>query len=409
MVRMVAHVCASCDKESLNAKRCSGCHKIWYCSTRCQTSHWRDHVFDCKVGQPVSTVYYLSRAVRDRLIPLHAQTRLDYGFEKTHRYLGGAAQHMLLNVYGGLFCCGLTEKELRTWQKGGRLLESIRKAYEEYPPDMRGNMYFWLLEHQYLLDGTPLDEEDTAKKNRERAVVLWRDGWIAMGGSANDPIEEIESKIRALPEERRRCCWFYSLTRAVMHPSMLEVGWKDFGFVSSTQGTGEAGVLCRQYGELFERCTFEEFCAAYETSSIPDLLDRYGVEIASARFRDVMAESPRRFKSVWHLKHYIDHLITLEPDEELPKLIPPVKYDYGYVNCKAPAERKLLDDMYTRLFAKRDMDPLALYQACIKGKLLEFVKGFMKLAPNIAKYARLLENPYPLPSGEGLTRTYSRI
>ena len=402
---MVVHLCASCDEESPDAKRCSGCHKAWYCSTQCQTSHWRFHIFDCKVGQPISTVYHLSRAIYGDVIPVDAQTRIDYGFDKAEKAVGGNAQNMLCGLYRGLFIYHeITEKEIRRWQQEGRLVEGIKTAFEALPPNNRGGYYPWFLEHQYLLDGSPLDEDDVARKTEERASTMLREGWVATGGSPNDTRQQIEAKLAALPEERRACHHFYAMIFSHSHPSPSLKAWLQFGFVAA-DSTGQEISFGQKYAELLQLCTFEEFCAAYETSSIPALFDRYGVHLwDSARFRDVMAGTPRVNKSVWNLKQYIDELVALQPGEDLPPLIPSVICDYGYMNCKTPAERKLLDDMYMQLFQKRGMDPVTLHEACIKGRLVEFTKGFVKLAPSTAKYTRLLKNPYPLgPEADNIT------
>ena len=104
-----------------------------------------------------------------------------------------------------------------------------------------------------------------------------------------------------------------------------------------------------------------------------------------------MSGSPRMFKSVWNLKQYVDQLVALPTDAvESPPLVPSVTRDYGYDRCRSPAERKLLNDLHKQLFAKRDMDPLALHEACIADRLLNFAKCFVKLGSRSAtvKYAR---------------------
>ncbi len=68
------------------------------------------------------------------------------------------------------------------------------------------------------------------------------------------------------------------------------------------------------------------------------------------------------------------------------------------MNCKNPEEVKLLDKLYAQLLREkaRDVNPLELHAACLKGELLEFAKRFVTLAPWTAKYTRLLKNAYPL-------------
>ncbi|TBU58668.1 hypothetical protein BD310DRAFT_948575 [Dichomitus squalens] len=181
---------------------------------------------------------------------------------------------------------------------------------------------------------------------------------------------------------------------------MLCDGW--FGFVAAMD-PGEEMQYARKYKELIELCTFNEFSAAYETSSIPALFDRYEVDTSvvhfamnhSPLFLDVMFGSPRSYKSVWVLKQYIDQLICAEPDDVLEP-VPSAAVDYGFFKCRNALDRKLLDDLYRRLFSERDADPLALHEACLKGQLLEYAQGSVKLAPYLTRYKRLLGNQYPL-------------
>lgn len=404
--RMVEHLCASCEEPSPAEKRCAGCRKVWYCSKRCQTQHWRFHIFDCKAGQPISTVYHLSRAVWGDVVPVDAQTRIDYGFDKADNMIGGDAQSRLLGLYQGLFYSGAKEKEVRVWQREGRLIEGIKATFEAIPPANRGGYYPWFLQHQYILDPTPLAKEEAMENSTNRARTMLKDGWIAAGGSPNDSYEQIRAKLSAMPEERQACHQFFAMAHSHAHPSPDLGSWLTFGFVASSSLEEEVHIA-QQYMTLLNRCTFEEFCVAYETSAIPALFDRYGLSLGAApHFRDVMSGSPHMSKSVWNLKQYIDQLVPLPPNaDELPPLIPSVRCDYGYMNCRSPAERKLLDDMYMQLFTKPGMDPLALHDACIQGKLLDFVKSHMKLGGKSAKakYMRLLKNPYPLPDVEGLS------
>ncbi len=106
------------------------------------------------------------------------------------------------------------------------------------------------------------------------------------------------------------------------------------------------------------------------------------------------------------MKKYVDQLASSQADKP-PAPAPSVVCDYGFANCKDASEWKLLDDLYKQLFALYGMDPLALHEACIKGKLLKFAKKHVKLPRRTAKYTRLLKNPCPFPhmDGGGLRRS----
>ena len=39
--------CSSCQKSGIKLSACSKCHAVRYCSTACQTAHWRAHKPAC--------------------------------------------------------------------------------------------------------------------------------------------------------------------------------------------------------------------------------------------------------------------------------------------------------------------------------------------------------------------------
>lgn len=407
-----ARHCASgdCEEPDSDMKRCARCKQVWYCSTRCQESHWPFHIFDCKAGQPISTVYHLARAMYDDVIPVDKQTRIDYGFDKAESLMDGSSDIMLCGLYQGLLKLDVPLKELRKWQREGTLVEGIKGAFETLPPSCRGGYYPWFLQHQHVLDGRPVDEAAAIAAKAKAIEVrdsMLRAAWRAAGGYPVDASpHDILARLDTFSKERRDCFLFYSLILERTQPHPSQTLWLSFGFVVS-RDSGDEMACTRKYHELIGRCTFEEFCEAYNSSAICALFDRHGVSVtpdgpfwgsAIARhFHDVMSQSPRGRKSVWSLKQYVDRLISSSPEDE-PTPTPAVVFDYGFRNCKNASERKLLNDLYKQLFQKRGMDPLELHDACVQGGLLEFAKKFVKITTSIgAKYARLLKNSYPLP------------
>ncbi|EJF62170.1 hypothetical protein DICSQDRAFT_161066 [Dichomitus squalens LYAD-421 SS1] len=381
-----------------------GCRNIWYCSADCQRRHWRFHIFDCKREKPIDTAYHLARACYADLEPIDAQTRIDYGFDKASRILGPHAETMICGLWIGVFVVhNVDAKEVCKWRKEGRLVEGIKETYERNSEGWtQGAYYPWFLQHQWLLDGTPVDEMRAHQYGLDAADKMLCDGWVYAGGSSNDTAEDIRRTLATLPRDRAECHRLYALLISGAHPNPSISMWLSFGFVSAMD-PGEEMQYARKYKELIELCTFNEFSAAYETSSIPALFDRYEVDTSvvhfpmnhSPLFLDVMSGSPRSYKSVWVLKQYIDQLICAEPDDVLEP-VPSAAVDYGFVKCRNALDRKLLDDLYRRLFSERDADPLALHEACLKGQLLEYAQGSVKLAPYLTRYKRLLGNQYPL-------------
>ena len=400
---MVEQTCTFCGEQSPDAKRCAGCKKVWYCSTRCQKDHWTWHIFDCKTTQPISSVHYLVRAIYEDVVPVDAQARIDYGFDKAERMIGGDAGNKLVGLYTGLIkYFGITAKELRQWQREGRLIERIKATYEKQPPGCRGGYYPWFLQHQYILDGKPPDEAIAAKNTESKFEQMTRAAWVYSGGSPSSPTLEIKLAYAQMSPVQRECFEFCSLPLTDTRPNPFMPSWLSFGFVVASC-MGEEIALGRAYTDLIRKCTFSEVCSAYESCSIPALFERYNAGFGNwRRFCDVMAGPRGSHKSVWDLKLYVDQLASSRP-EERPKPARSVARDYGYGNCKSGSERELLDGLYRQLFDEaRGVDPLALHEACIKGALLDFVKAHVKLAPWTAKYRRLLKNAHPLPELSGL-------
>ncbi|KAI0355493.1 hypothetical protein OH77DRAFT_1424995 [Trametes cingulata] len=400
--------CDGCREESSSLKCCSACKKVWYCSKECQTRSWRRHIFECNRKGPIGTAYYLSRACHDDLIPVHAQTRKEYGFDKAVRLLGDGAQSKVLGLWVGVFIYReVSEKEVQRWQAEGKLVEGVKATFERESPYTKGAYYAWFLKHQYILDDSPVDEEleSAVAESSVRDAVLR--AWAFTGGSPGDSYDAIEAAFQALPEHKRACHWFYRMSLMGGLPSPQVDPWVSFGFVSAKTQYEELQIG-RMYRALIRRCTFDEFCAAYETSTLPKLGEDHGLlKDDSSReslgssltfFRDVMSESPRRYKSVWYLKQYIDILQCTDAAErpELPHKA--VNVDYGFFNCKKPWERPLLEELYTKYFTHSDADPLELHKACVAGELAEYLARFVKLSPRTQTYKRLLQNPYPVPA-----------
>ncbi|KAJ2973210.1 hypothetical protein NUW54_g12106 [Trametes sanguinea] len=388
-------------------KRCSGCRKTWYCRQACQKEHWIFHIFDCKLGQPISTVYHLARACRRNLIPVDSQTRKDYGFDKAGQAFGGKGESNLLGVYIGLFIyLDIPPQEVRKWRDEGRLIAGIKEVFEEIPPHARGGYYPWLMQNQFILDDSfTLDPKQVEDRARQTAVSNFLAAWARIGGIPKDATyDQIVHETNRWPTHKRSCWHLYTMFAGRCRPSPNLDAWRKFGFVSA-RFPGEELDFAREYDALLDRCTFDEFHAAYVASSIPDLFLRYGLQELphNAHFCDVMADSPRSVKTVWELKNYIDILVSSDALSR-PQPSPPLTADYGYVNCRTPEERTLLDEAYKRLFMETSADPLELHKACLEGDLFRFVGTFVKFAPWAEKYKRLLRNIYPSstadPGGE---------
>lgn len=399
------------DEESAvspaQLKRCAGCKKVWYCSKVCQQSDWRRHIFHCNPKRPIGTAYYLSRACEEGLLPVHTQTRKDFGFEKTEELLGAHAQHKLLGLFYGLFAyLDVSEKEVQRWQAEGRMVEEVKNAYARLAPRDRGEFYEWFLAHPYVLDGAPADPHAAQEVTRRAGGDAIRRAWMMSGGSPDDSLESIERSIHALPRQIQAVHYFYRLLMFEVHPAPAAYHqWITFGFVAAIRQADELPIGQAYSDLIFKRCTFAEFRTAYLSGTILALAEAYGVSFSNANtlpattrgLRDVLAESPRRFKTVWYLKQYIDEVLCADSDPP-PRPHKSISTDYGFGNCKNAEETKLLEELYTKYFVHADADPLELHKACIAGELMKYLGEFVKLKPKTEKYKRLLRNSYPMPS-----------
>ena len=81
----MSHGCDNCMKEG-EWKRCSGCQQAFYCSKKCQTSHWKKHKPNC--FPPGSSIRQLFQACIDDLLPVPPTVGREYGFDNMRLYHG---------------------------------------------------------------------------------------------------------------------------------------------------------------------------------------------------------------------------------------------------------------------------------------------------------------------------------
>ncbi len=386
-------------------KCCSACKKVWYCSKECQKVDWRRHIFDCKHDRPIPTAYYLSRACREGLAPIHLQTRKDFGFHKVESLLPASVQAKLLNLWTVVYNdARVSERDVQAWQVKGTLVDGIKTTLMRLPSgDFQDACYTWFLDHQDLFDGSPVDKAKAKEFGKHSFEGATHKAWIKVGGSPDDDFRTIRAKIKALPGHVQECHDFYALAAFGAHPRPEYSSWLTFGFIAAMDRVDEHWIS-QWYDRLVDRCTFDAFTTVYQTSSLISLAEAHGVSLpcplsrsAQAFFRDVMSASPRQFKTVWYLKQYVDQVGDVDPSK--PPVLPKqaARADYGFVNCRDALEQKLLDDLYMSYFAHPDANPLDLHKVCVAGALAEYVGGFVKLKPKTKTYRCLLRNTHSAP------------
>ncbi|EGN96862.1 hypothetical protein SERLA73DRAFT_185073 [Serpula lacrymans var. lacrymans S7.3] len=212
--------------------------------------------------------------------------------------------------------------------------------------------------------------------------------WQFIGGSASDSDADINVVMRIMPKHKVKCLMFYKTLLGYWYPRVDQDFYIEFGFCAYDE-PGQSWLGFR-YMDLINACTFDEFCDAYKSSSI---LSRLDLAIGCNMFcsnncpdlSDVLHGSPDMFKSVWYLIQMLN--------AEVPKEVPAVMVDYGFVNCRDEGERKALMDVYRKVL--RMSKPLKLHEAAVQGKLFDYAGGLVKLKK---KFKRLMKNPYPSAS-----------
>ena len=89
-------------------------------------------------------------------------------------------------------------------------------------------------------------------------------------------------------------------------------------------------------------------------------------------------------------------MLVDKPDNDLP--IPSVEADYGFItNCRNKEDAVQLKEAYKTFFEDSNGDPLKLHEACLQGKIYDYVWSTLKLDQTPSSFIRhLMKNPYPL-------------
>lgn len=382
---------------------CSGCRRVWYCSSIHQKWDWLEHIFHCKPDK-VTTAHYLIRSIKKDLLPDHPQTLADYGFTRARDNI---EQNYLFGLYAGLVKyipmqridgTYLNPKKLHQWRLKGVLVAEIKKAFEALPPSSRGGYYPWFLENQHIVDPTvpPPAGTDIEAEQIAAATDARRRAWIYSGGSSgltNAEIEQQFKTLRELDHPRFNCATFIGILYMGLHPSPHDSLWVPFGFCACTDLGGEIS-LARSYMTLIASCTFDDFLKAFLTGSIAELMSRSNLKplwgSEAEAFGDTMKGTPNMSKSVWRLKAFL--MAHLENPAEMARS---AQWDYGFFNCRTEVEAKTLRLAYERYFGHRDCRPLDLHAACIQGRIYEHVDSVVRLKDKNLR--RLMKNAYPLP------------
>ncbi|CAE7120563.1 unnamed protein product [Rhizoctonia solani] len=377
--------CDHCDTEQSSLSVCSGCHNAWYCGAECQKAHWKSHRIWCLHPSKLTSADRLAIAAYKDFLPNEhdIQVLRDYGFARAQV---PRSENWLLGLFQGIIKYGQVDPRVihRQWL-AGTLIDYIKSFYEKIPAYARGDYYPWFLKNQHLLgppkftNTSPVSNEDSIQKT-----------WLFTGGLASDKLDGIKSQIQGWSKEKQqafRFVLFLLHTGFQLSPDHSE--WVDFGFCGCTTRDEEA-KLWDSYVKLVKKVSFENFYAAYNSSSFSALFLENGLAITNPFVLDVLSGTPHVKKSVWDLKQFALG--------DYQKLIPSVTIDYGFMNCgdlESPEAENIIHSLrqvYGRIFMAPDADPLKLHEACLQGKLFLYAQ---QVAQVDAKFAPLMKNIYP--------------
>ncbi|KAJ7896959.1 hypothetical protein B0H13DRAFT_1718611 [Mycena leptocephala] len=376
----------------IRSVRCSACLKVWYCSQKCQKKEWPGHLVNCEPGRPITSADHLRAAAHHRKLPDDLNKLADYGFIRVDE----TGEKILLDVYRIVFDDGVRARDLQKWKASGSLLTEVEKLLRHLETWKTYTVMSWFEKHHYAFDSAlpvPEEENPLASKVDAALVKLWKE----VGDFPSENMDEISSSMRSRWSEERVQFFSFRAILGLFHPAPNMKAWVQFGFCACHDESEEA-FLGTTYQILADRCSYDEFFTAYETSSLIQLLDTKGLRgrlMVIPYLEDVLSGSPRAFKSVWHLKQH-----TQDPESVHSSLLPALTVDYGFMNCTSETEYQDLKDMYKGIFERRDASPLKLHEACVTGSLYEYTLGFFPELKNkknrSKKFKRLMKNPYPL-------------
>ncbi|OJZ91579.1 hypothetical protein ASPFODRAFT_66159 [Aspergillus luchuensis CBS 106.47] len=286
-------------------------------------------------------------------------------------FTSAADQHRLFGLYCRLVKdWGVGEEELRdAWQQD-KLKEFILFRSSQIPSTWIQNESHWISQQ----DGF------AANKETHLNIVFESQKHVLKLEDQQVPYQLLK------PREKLEAYVFLCQIRNGYIPDTNEDNWISLGFCTA-RDDGETQQMEKLYGELLDRCVFEEFWKAMAESKMVDLFRKYGFGDAIAELRNfetLLSAVGTRHQSVWELKRFT-RLSSPQPHRS-------VTVDYGFYNCRTPLELSDLRQAYTNFFAQGG-DEMALHEACIQGQLAPFLGSELEGLPISPE---LVSNPYPL-------------
>lgn len=222
--------------------------------------------------------------------------------------------------------------------------------------------------------------------------------WRFIGGAQIDERDAITAKVATWPEERRLCFTLYEVlyNGGTVAPGIKPKLWIDFGFCAFRDADDNERIH-DFYRSLIHCCTFDQFVAAFKRGALTRLATSKGISMLASDDFAVFISGPHgMLPSMWHLKERVLCANPFNFGDWKPH--PAVKCDYGWMNVKGKEEDEALVNLYRAYFSNPKAEMDALHEACVEGKLFEYLDQVVDIEEGgKEKYRRLLRNSYPSP------------
>ncbi|KAJ7600425.1 hypothetical protein C8J56DRAFT_1156816 [Mycena floridula] len=361
-----------CDFCLTTSRKCSRCGVSRFCSISCERGAWESHKFDCVHPSMLNTAELLELACLNNRLPDDSQTLEDFGFDRLPTY---SSQAHLLRIYMDLIMhMSIPTTDLHRWQINMVLAENVTRIFTDFPPRDQADL-MWFKYNISIFDAPSKSPEKYTSTNRQ----------IRMAAAARQLLhpEDCEVDLNDLSPGKLVCMWMYSITVQGFHVGPHLLAWRQFGFCVCSSRT-QASKLGSLYQELIGveadgdiirgRCTFDEFLHSYELGTLVELMDSKDLKpdrlaLGIHHLEDFLSDSQVAQLSVWDLKVFVEsdpleeHRMNSNLDE------------FGFAGCVNPDSVIELKRIYGKVLTKAD--PLALQEACAKGDLYSFCRGYL--------------------------------